>query len=73
MKRVAMSTAFLKNSEANMEVSRGDWPMPSASKGLNHEPLQLRTLHTPSKSSGWRSGGRCSVLWENWQNGSSDR
>ena len=36
--------------------------------GLNLEPLQL----PPARGSGWRAGGRRSVLWENWQPRSAD-
>ena len=53
------------------ELEIGTWHLPKP--GLSHEPLQLTTVDTPWKSSWGRSGVRCSVLWENWQNRSSER
>ena len=41
-------------------------------RGLNQEPLQLLTLGTPGKSWGGEIRTGHSVLWENWQNRSSD-
>lgn len=42
-------------------------------RGLNPMLLQLLTSSTPSRSSGWGTDVRLSVLWESWQDRSSDR
>ena len=52
----------------------GDCCLPSASTQIESwAAVAANPEHPPKRSSGWRSGVRHSVLWENWQNRSSNR
>lgn len=52
-----------------LETGTCHLPLPA----LHAEPLQLPTVSTPSKELRVETRREGSELWENWQNGSSER